>query len=162
MPVPAAAALAPSGVADGTPSTTPPAGADGSSSSGSSSRSGGSSSRSGGSSSRGSSPSGDWGGGHIGSSERYQAALAALSAEQRTAVEAPLAPTRVVAGPGSGKTRVLTARIAHLIHAHGARPWQVVAITFTNKVCVCVCVCGWVGVGGWVGGWVGVGGVGGV
>lgn len=32
------------------------------------------------------------------------------------------------------QTRVLTHRIAHLIHAHGAQPWQVLAITFTNKV----------------------------
>jgi superfamily I DNA/RNA helicase len=40
----------------------------------------------------------------------------------------------VVAGPGSGKTRVLTARAAHLILAGGAQPWQLMCITFTNKV----------------------------
>jgi hypothetical protein len=60
--------------------------------------------------------------------------LAGLSEEQLAAATAPAAaPLRVVAGPGSGKTRVLAARAAHLIHAHGARPWQVAAITFTNK-----------------------------
>jgi DNA helicase II / ATP-dependent DNA helicase PcrA len=59
--------------------------------------------------------------------------LERLSAEQTAAVLAPLGATRVVAGPGSGKTRVLTSRIAHLIAAHGAQPWQIVAITFTNK-----------------------------
>lgn len=40
----------------------------------------------------------------------------------------------MVAGPGSGKTRVLTARAAHLILAGGAQPWQLMCITFTNKV----------------------------
>lgn len=59
--------------------------------------------------------------------------LFSLNREQLQAVTAPLGATRVVAGPGSGKTRVLIARIAHLIHAHGVQPWQVVAITFTNK-----------------------------
>ncbi|PRW20204.1 ATP-dependent DNA helicase isoform B [Chlorella sorokiniana] len=59
--------------------------------------------------------------------------LQQLSEEQLAAVTAPLGTVRVVAGPGSGKTRVLTHRIAHLIHAHGAQPWQVLAITFTNK-----------------------------
>eukprot|EP00887_Chlorella_sp_A99_P002487 scaffold10.g2487.t1 len=50
-----------------------------------------------------------------------------LSEEQRAAVEAPLGPVRVVAGPGSGKTRVLTARCAHLMHAHGVAPWEAAA-----------------------------------
>jgi superfamily I DNA/RNA helicase len=59
--------------------------------------------------------------------------LAGLSVEQAAAACSPLGATRVVAGPGSGKTRVLTARAAHLVHAHGASPWQVAAITFTNK-----------------------------
>jgi superfamily I DNA/RNA helicase len=59
--------------------------------------------------------------------------LASLSPEQLAAAAAPLVPTRVVAGPGSGKTRVLIARVSHLIHDHGAQPWQIAAITFTNK-----------------------------
>ena len=59
--------------------------------------------------------------------------LRGLNPEQLEAVTSPIAPTRVIAGPGSGKTRVLTSRIAHLIAHHGVRPWQIVAITFTNK-----------------------------
>lgn len=49
-------------------------------------------------------------------------------------------PHRVVAGPGSGKTRVLTARAAHLMLAGGAQPWQLMCITFTNKVPNCYTV----------------------
>ena len=56
-----------------------------------------------------------------------------LSDEQLRAVTAPLLPTRVVAGPGSGKTTVLIARVAHLIAHHTVPPWQILAITFTNK-----------------------------
>lgn len=40
---------------------------------------------------------------------------------------------RIVAGPGSGKTRVLTARVEHLIRQQGCKPWQLVVITFSNK-----------------------------
>jgi DNA helicase-2/ATP-dependent DNA helicase PcrA len=59
--------------------------------------------------------------------------LADLNTNQRKAVETADGPTLVIAGPGSGKTRVLTSRVTYLLDVRNIFPYRIMAVTFTNK-----------------------------
>ena len=56
-----------------------------------------------------------------------------LNPEQREAVEALDGPVLLLAGAGTGKTRALTTRLAHILNTERARPWEILSVTFTNK-----------------------------
>ena len=72
-------------------------------------------------------------GAHSGGGEKSADLFDGLNSEQREAVFSSAPAISVIAGPGTGKTRTLVSRIAHLVRQEGVRPSEITAVTFTNR-----------------------------